>query len=504
MMRPLFLLLFSLLALSCFSQEKIFEWANDGTVEGRTKPSFVNIITDAESGETLSTLASAHALHRFYQKNNQVVPFVNQYGEEKSDGFFKTFPADWHLLQLYKKYIFIGGRFDRQSITEIVRSKTNFDFLLIETDLSSGVTRISDTVKSKGSERVIACVTRNNTVYLLTWINATNNLNLYTKAPGQQIKKTQLQIDLAGSEKDAHPASSGVRQFADIFSFRNAAVFQNRIRFPIAYACTKNKIYIQKNRIVFALSAARFATQLVVVDLAKGEYRARSFAEEGDEGEVDANASFLVDSTLVTAQIKNKSLHLQFYHTESGKKLHALTINEETLKDITHSPVEKTGSFFSRSDLSNTSFQKFCSTAGNNMLALSGYIDNGKLFLSFGAPYTQFMNATTLSNILMTAGGTYLINSSGDMRGYMIVNNSGVNTETLLTFQSAFQLDHYNTTEDAANFSVWDRINAHSAIHAASIEKMGFYYMNGYFYTAFYNVVKNSFAMYRFDERGIE
>ena len=461
-----------------------------------------------ENNGLLLSLTNSHSIKRvLINAAGRYINLLEQFfsaNESGSDFKHQSYLAKG-IEDFYKKSSFVGGVYYNGKIIEVMRSRYSFDFYFIGTNLGTGANTIEDTLKSEGSERIIACFNKQEKLYLLTYIINTNKLNIYEKTENSRINKTQIDINLSNLGKVSNQAfSSSITEFSDIFRKGNFAVYENNMRYPVLFTAIRNKAYVQKNNVIFSVTSNNLNAYLINIDLEKRTYTIQTFDQDetAEENTGDATtASCLVDHFLVTCHAKQGKLKLNIFDSGAGTLLKSFSIDETNISSITSNELQKTGSFLSKSDIVNADFDKFYRTARANKLSMTGYIDKGKLFLSFAAPYKQFINGTTLLNIAMTAAGTFFINTAPNSYGYFLSYGRGTQNPTYVGFDATIDLQNINFTKASPDFSTWDKLGGFMESRKLGIYNCSFVYMNDNYYLGYPSSLDDKYYIYRFNEK---
>ncbi len=398
----------------------------------------------------------------------------------------------------------IGGYFDTKSIVEVNREQSSSDFYFTETNLGTGNSTITDTIKSTTKEKILGCTNRNGSVLLITYLESTNTVIVYKKAAGRSLVKTAIEIENDGFGKLSEKIfASEVKTFADIFRKSSFAVYQNNIRYHPLFHSVRTKAYFQKDKLVFTVNSNNLSTYLISIQLDDFSYKLQRFTQQNETVTAEHSTnSLLIDSMLITAHFNKKNLLLNLFNTATETHLKTLSISSENIDSIATEPIQKTGNFWSKAETSNESFQNFQATSASNQLGLSGYIQDRKLYLMFATPFKQIVTANTLLGLAMSAAGTYYVNAAPDTYGYMLVSFPGLRSSTFISFPATLSLPGMNFTGEIGNCSVWDKLQSQMQLRKIEAEKSHFFYMNGYFYVGYMSDRK--YRIFRFDERGIE
>lgn len=497
-----------MLAVMCFStaftQKKLLSY--EYGFSSRDYITTTTIQSKKNNGFLLSVRNRNSIQRILVNETGRSVSLLEQFFTKDTFSVFKYHSnVSGSIESLYKKCNFIGGAFDNGKITEILRGKLSRSFYFLETDLRTGISVLTDTLDTKDDEKIIACHNYENKTYLLTYIVNSNKLIIHDKEISKKVLRTQLDINLPNLGKIRNTSlSENINEFSEIFKKNNFAVYENNMRYPVLLTAIRNKAYVQQQKIVFTVSSNKLNTYVITVDMNNHTYSINTFDQdeiEKDNSGKATTASCLIDSLLITCHAKDRILKLNLFNTSSGKKLKSFEITNENVSALASNEIQKTGGFLSKSDVKNTDFDKFYKTAKANELSMSGYIENGKLYLSFAAPYKQFITGTTLLNVAMTAAGTYFINAAPNSYGYFIYGMSGVQNPTFIGFETTIDLQSTNFVKNTADFTAWDRILSFLETRKLELKHCQFFYMNEHYYIGYPLFDENRVYVYRFNEK---
>ncbi len=503
-------LLLSLLlhTLLLFSQQKIFSYSHPGLSEKRFD---ATSIVDEEKDILLLSLFNNKSVRRILiNKQGQSINLLQQFSivKDPASDFRHNALLSPKAGVVYQKSSFIGGCYTDGKIIEIFRHRFSFEFFIVETNVNTGEMLSIDTVKSSISEKIISCINRNNKLFLMCYVKNTNNLIIYKKESQKPFSRTDLNIDISGFGKILDKSYSGkTAEFSDLFNRNGFAIYENNLRYPVLFTTIRNKAYIHKNHVIFLVTNSTLDTYLINVDLDNSTYTIQSFSNETGETTKSNKAtasSLLIDSLLITSYAGDNYLHLNIFNTQSEQLIKSFKINSENISSVSADPIIKAGSFFSKADITHEDFGKFYKTAVANELSLSGYCDQGKLYLSFAAPYKQFITATTVLSVATSIAGTYFINSSPDTYGFLLTAFQSVKAPTFVGFNATLDMKDYNPTSQNPNFTVWEKITSFMSTHKLNLENCLFFTLNNYHYIGYLYSLTDKYIVHRFSEKGLE
>lgn len=490
------------LCLSCFGQQNIYEG------DFLEKHTVVSALVNEDIHASLVSYIHKSSVKRVVVPYNQpAIHLLYQHTSEKDhvDDYQKNSEVAESVVSLLWHTSPIGGYFDPKWIVEISRDRKNLDFYFTQTNLSTGVCTVSDTIVSNVKEKIIGCTNRKGAVQLITYLNETDKLLIYTKKPGQAVERTEIIISTDGFGKLSNNLfASEINHFSGIFNKSSFAVYQNNLRYHPLFHSVRTKAYFQKDKLVFTVNSNNLLTYVISINLSDFSYQLQQFDQQPGEGKTahPSTNSVLVDSLLVTSHFAGDQLLLRVFNITTGMQLTTVGMDKSNINSILTQPIQQAGSFWSKAAIRTESFETFQRTAQSNQLALSAYAREGKLFLAFATPYKQLITATTLLNLTMSAAGTYFLSSAPNTYGYMLVNFPQVRTSTFISFAASLSLPDCRISTEEGNLTVWDKLQSQLQLRKINPANSHFYFMDGYYYIGY--ISDRKYRIFRFDERGIE
>jgi hypothetical protein len=479
-------------------QQKVFSYNYSGTKYDASATSF---IPNPEKDFFIFSIVTDRWAKRYFSDNEKNIPLLEQHSSLASDdSLFKYHGTiNEKLLIFYRRMVFAAGVYEDKKIIELLRSRVRDEMCFFETDLVSGKSIVTDTLKWPRSETIIHCTLTNGELTIITFVDRTNVLNIYKRQKGQ-LKKTSLNIVLPGDNIKLNKTIP--------FSKNQFGIYDNNQRYHVLFASPQNKAFIHKDRLVLTLTDKNADVYAVIVNTGDASYIVKKFAPPAElpdkKMNVNSAASFLIDSLLVTCHATDNKLGVRIFNLDSEQLQLSQILDENNIAQFETEPIQRTGSFTSKSDINESKFSKFCTTVKNNDLSVSGYTDKGKLFLSFGAEYKQVINGTTLLNLLLSTAGTYFINASGDYYGYFISGYQGVNNDTYTSFDATLTLPDFTPTRVFPNYSVWEKLTVFATLKRLTPSNSKYFYMNNYYYVGYFDNASRNYFVHRFDERGVK
>lgn len=470
---------------SCEYNGLMYERINISTIPNRENDFFIfSIITD-------------RSVKRYYSGKDKDIALLDQHIPIVANdaAFMYHSVVDEDLLTSYRRLFFAAGIYRDKKIIEIFRNKVNSDMYLFETDLVTGKTTITDTLECKRNEMIISCIDMNQELNMVTFIDNSNTINIYRKLKGGKMKKTTLEIEVPGED------NSNITNITK----KHFGIYDNNQRYHVLFTSPRDKAFIQKDRLILTFTTKKADVYTAIINRNNPGYTIKKFSPpEEPGGKVKDRAAYFVDSFLITCYATEKKLGVHIFNLDSGQLMLSKTIDENNIDQFWTEPIQRTGSFTSKSDIKGSQFDKFYTTIKNNDLSVSGYIDKGKLFLSFGSEYKQVINGTNLLNLFTSLAGTYFINASGDYYGYFISGFQGVKNSTYTSFDATLTLPGFKQDLTSPNLTVWERLSSFATVKRLAPTEANYFYMNNYYYLGYFESSSRKFVFYRFNEKGVE
>jgi hypothetical protein len=484
------------------SQERLFTYQND---DHWVKWLIPSIITIEENNAFIYTQSDKKRILRFLGSRQSTTNLLEQRlkSSPSNEGFKYYSVIEEKLLKLYWRDLIIGGAYKSRQIVEAARDDINSDFYFIETDLTTGLSKFSDTIHSRFTEKIVSCFNKKGKLYILTVTRNSDQLTIYTKEIGSPVQKAVKEISISNFGRSSKNIfAENINNFSDIFFSRQFVLYQGNQRSPPLLTSYRNKAYLLDDQIIFTVSSNNLVTYVITLDLQNFNYTLKQFNQQPDGPSfVSAvTSSCIASKNLVTCHINEDKVVLNIFNL-SGEKIKSIEIDERNIDSFAAEAVQKTGSFLSKSDIKKDNLRRFLTAAKNNELTISTYEENNTLFISVAAPYKQIINGTKLLNLALTVAGTYGINSAPNYSGYLISNYNGANTSTYVGFDLSLDQNLFSSKK-TANFSVWDNLNLFISTRSYPDKNRLFFFMNGFYYVGDYIKDTYTYNIYCFDQGG--
>jgi hypothetical protein len=475
------------------AQEKIFECERKALTTERFS---YNVVEDKTNNFFIFSIITNRTVKRYYSRDGKTTPLLEQHISTVSpDPEFKYHAIiDGKFTHNYMRLRPAGSIYADKKIIEIMRHWTLHETYLFETDIQTGLTRVTDTIKTSPGEGVIDRLNINGQLYFFTFQDGTNKITIYHKGK-DSLRITRLKIVYKDGDD-----SRGLKIQRKHFS-----VFTNNNRYDAILSAIEVKAFLQNDKMIIAYPKGNGKSYAAFIDIGKGEYSVREFIQSGNaNSNLRGNSVFVIDSFFISASSSDKEVRLNIFNVNNGNLLHQKTIDESNIDSLLVSPIIRTGKFESKGDVFTSNFDKFYKTVRNNMLSVAGYSHNGTLFLSFGAKYKQVINGNTLMNMFSMVAGGLMMNASNNSNANYFQWYGAANVTTHTSFDVALSTDDFRPLKSHPNYFVWEKMAAFVQIRASVAMEYMYFYMNDFYYLGYYDLPASKFFVYRFDENGIE
>jgi hypothetical protein len=397
---------------------------------------------------------------------------------------------DEKILKLYRKYEFVNGIIAQKKWIDVLRNKNNGDFFCIQTDLETGKSTITDTIAAYVKDEVVMSYINNTRLLVMTQKSGVNSFIFHSFTPSAKAFTDSVKMGLPNMGRvSPNPFRRQVSSIADLTKGEKILVSPNNLWVPF-HVKYRNKAYLQNDRFLITVNATDLSTWVISIDLNNFEYSVQQFNPfEGEKKpETTSNTSLLIDSFLFTSTATRTEMFLATYNIASGKLLNKKKIDKANFDEIRSSEIEKSGDFWSKSNLSEIDYSEFLRKAFNNQLSLTGYKEGDQIYLTFGTTYNRITSATFLGN-LVTLGA---------------LGFSEVKPPTVVSFNASFQISDLSATQKNLKSLVWDKLVLHLATHykhISSFEESTLFNMKGSYYLGYFNFINGKYTVFGFDEK---
>lgn len=334
-MNRLFIIFFLLPALVARSQDKSF-------LVKLNNPDYYNssirLISDNDSGFALLSVVNKNYISRYRLSKNEEVTYcllqTKGYAGNNNQSI-TTRSIDENILDQYQ-HDYHTGYVKNKILHELFNASDQYDFTVVETDLETGVSNISDTLVTSFKEKIFKKYVFNDIIYLLGYQTGTNKLVVYSKESKKPFSRIVINVNIDSIEKaNKHP---GILSYATLSGFlRNVKVFNEGETVPPALSLVRNKAYLWKNKLILSAASDNLKTDIINIDLTNG--RLLYFRIDESKKHETKNRAFnfynlIVDSIFTGAFLIKDSLQTVFYDITTGQAMAQPFINNNNYRDF--------------------------------------------------------------------------------------------------------------------------------------------------------------------------
>lgn len=478
---PLFGVLF--LCTNACAQQEIFHYE---PLYAESLRSF--IVTEEKTSSFYLIAIDKDYVDRIYITPSAKANLLHQ-GNLQDERFRISKRIDEKTQKLYFQNKYIGGTVRGNKMLDVLQHRNLADLLFVETDLSTGNSVCTDTIKAIRKEDLVFTYTRNDHIYLVEQPKNKSYLLFHSKAFGKKAKTDTLTISLPAIGKAGNDILTGrINDFSDLTLGENVEVLPNNLWLPIHALNYRNKAFVQKDKFIITLNANDLSTWLISIDLNSLQYTVDQYKDPTQETKLKgpaSNTSLVIDSFLVKAITNDKTIYCSIYNINSGKLLYTQTITNENFGQVSTSPMLKVGDFWSRSNLSEVSLEEFISKSTENQLTLTGYEEGDQLYLTFGSRYKRLVNATFFANVLTLGLGGF----------------AEAKPPATVYFHTSFRLPDFTPSKRSLKNLVWDKMLHHVWANQQTAKDVTLFNMNGFYYIGYFSIRKHEYVIHRFNEK---
>ncbi|RYY61581.1 MAG: hypothetical protein EOO12_14250 [Chitinophagaceae bacterium] len=438
------------------------------------------------------TFVEREAVNRVWQEpGKEPVYLLHQSDATQVPDYRVNSDLSRRLLRLYRNSIYWGGSYGERRLQEVLRDPQRYHLYFVETDLGTGAVAVTDTIHKRREEVKVAAWRSADGLCLVTCALRENRFFFYCKKPGRRVECHEWTI----SGEDMKRMGRG-EEAVDWFRESNDHFYESGARYDVLNAFERCKVYHRGDGLQLLVTADDRSNWRLAIH--PDGYELSQLAPAPGRGTGRITPAVLVDSLLVTAQVDSDALQLRFFRESDGALLRETRIHSGNLGEWSSAPIEKHGSFWSPSDLDSAVFSEFLRRARSNGLGLTGYGEDGRLYLAFGALHKPVLTATRLLDLLVTVGGSYALNASPGTSGYMVMVHYG-GTPNHFEFGSTVN-SRLEPVPGVADYSVWERLRLFLSSNQVEAGALSFFYMDGSFYLGgFFS--SDRYTVFRFPEK---
>jgi len=334
--------------LDANAQQRVFELPLEPTEEDGLQ---TYMAYDPNLGSLLLTLASRNKIDRYKFSQTDslagtpvILARTQVYDKDTRKGSVLSFDH------------YLGCALVNESIEESVSSKDLSRICFFRTKYGGNKTIATDSILIPSGERLIATFYQNDQFYALSLLKTSNTVRIYHHRPEGATDIIQKDIPVKDWGKIGHVqplfAKKKIDDLSDLID--NLGMLVGTTAPPLLATLTKSKIYVQPGKVYLTFDNTRLTTWVAELPLDNRPCRIQQFSaetyyqKEVPPGFSNGN-SFIIDSTLIAANIIHLKLYLAFYDLSTGQLRKVYLPDEKGNPTFPHSPVWQVGNFWKKS-----------------------------------------------------------------------------------------------------------------------------------------------------------
>jgi hypothetical protein len=344
--------------------------------------------------------------------------------------------------------------------------------------MKSGEIKVTDTLKKSFGVEFVGCFSKKDTIFLLQHLLGKNYFTVTTKPLNGDFATDTIKIRFS-EEQEAK-----IGNFSKTDAAQTIQTFPNsNIWIPLFLADSKNLAFQDQEHLYILLNSPSINVSFVDIDIVQKKYELKRIAPGSSipgKSKISAS-SWLADHVLISGFTTGETIRLFFYDLRSDQFIDSLTISNDNFKHFATSGVIKTGDFWSKSNVNESSFNEFMKKAKSNRLLITGYQKDGELFLTMGAKF-DIVTSTFIGNVL-TLG---------------MLDFKQTKPPTMLTFDLSLKLPTLEPAlKETRNF-VWEKILMFLWGRRNDLRYTFMEFQNGHYYLTHYDHQSKKLTTYRY------
>ena len=473
-------LAFFLNALPAFCQEKIFELRLPE--EFRTK--LIASTTHSTEKSTFQhyLLATKNKISHIYlfhdgRKREVSSEIVND-TDSDSDTINNATFDDSKIISLYRSSKYLLHIPGNLTSTDVIYRNNSTKYYIITTDMKSGEIKVTDTLKKSMGVEFVGCFSKRDTIFLLQHLLSKNYFTVTTKPLKGDFAVDTIKIKFPEEQeiKIGNFTKNETPQAIHTFPSSN-------IWIPLYLADSKNAAFQNQEHLYILINNPSINVSFIDIDIVQKKYESKQIAPGGSiQGKSKISASsWLADHVVISGFTTGETIKLFFYNLRSDQFIDSLTITNDNFQRFATSSVIKTGDFWSKSNVKESSFNEFMKKVKSNRLLITGYQKDGELFLTMGTRF-DIVTSTFIGNVL-TLG---------------MLDFKQTKPPTMLTFDLSLKLPTLEPAlKETRNF-VWEKILMFIWGRRNDLRYTFMEFQNGHYYLTHYDHQSKKLTTYRY------
>ena len=465
------------------AQEIVFEQTFGKESLVNDVKAFVHTVQASADGSLFSHLlfrTKTNIKHQYKTSDGRYkeinVPLLD---EESNDTTTEDSRRKPGLMNHYKRSDYILHVVSNDKVIDVLYNPKTFAYYFVATLPKTGEITIEDTVFVKYNANLIDCYYEDSTIFMLHYFPDENQIKISQKKLGAEISNRKVFFPSPVKRNQLQE-----KEFLDGTSNKLIYhVYERNLWMP-PYSLNYNILsYRKKDELQVVFNDKEHNTWIVTVNITSGnistkKYECPAEIQDNRKGKI---TGWIADSTLIRGYTATDKIFLFFNKLGDADYYKSIVLTEANHDSLASTQVNKTGNFWSRSNFSVSDFSVFLKKAKNNKLLITGYEENGKLFLTLAVKFDILPNATLLGN-LMTLGAM-------DFRQ--------VKPPSYLSFDISLQTESGKTNVGPTKQLVWDKLLMSIYANRNNV-LVNISYQKDNYYLAFVNIETRKLTVYRY------
>lgn len=388
-------------------------------------------------------------------------------------------------------------------LVECYYSKSKNTIFFTETGSICENTCITDVLPLGENEKAATVIEDNGSIYVLSYLEESNNLYLSVKKPGSRlsrIEKTIFVNNYTGGSRKSIPL------FSDFFKSKKKGfyfVYDNSHPYPSSLSAVKEKIYHFPGKLIFSMENYNLQTNLIDLSLKDLSYEFYIvpppvlFSPTDNPAEL-ATSSFLVNDILFKSGGYNDIFFITATNIYTGQVYCNYGIHTNKPELIPNTAFFREAKYNKVADKKRKILDRYLEFSAIGVSHAGGNLYNIEISaLDYGASWGQFL----LSLALSTAG-TYAINTLPDTYGYSIFYFYSKKTLSIKNTLDINTGNFVHQVTDTLSTDLWEAktetVNNFVQIEEAQKKKVTTFIFKDIIYVSYIDTKEKKLFVYKF------
>ena len=386
---------------------------------------------------------------------------------------------DTKIISLYRSSKFLLHIPGNLTSTDVIYRSSSMKYYIIATDMKTGLIRITDTLKKTMGIELVGCFSKGDTIFFLQHLLGKNNFTITTKPLKGVFSIDTLKVKFPDEDRELK-----IGNFTKTEAPQTILTFPNsNIWVPLFLTDSKNIAFQNNEHLYLVVHSSPVNLSLIDINIVQKKYELKKIPQAtlAPAKPKTSISSWVAGYILITGSTTEAAIQLFFYDIRSNKLIDSLNITNDNFKRFASSRVIKTGDFWSKSNINESSFNEFMKKVKSNRLLITGYQKDGELFLTVGTKF-DIVTSTFIGNIL-TLG---------------LLDFRQVKPPTMLSFDIGLKLSTLEPTlKETKNF-VWEKILMFMWGRRNDLRYTFMDFQNGHYYLTHYDHQSKKLTTYRY------